>query len=227
MKKICGIYKITSPSGKIYIGQSNNIKNRVSFYKNHLCKQQQKIYYSILKYGWNAHVFEIIRECDETELDNLEQHYIKLFDTFNTKHGMNLTSGGKSCKLSNETKNKIRISSINRIVSEKTRNKMRDARQGIKLSDETKKRIGDGSRHNKYCLGRVLSDGTKQKIGEKNSGSYEVYDNENVMIAKFSGNLKIILKQLKLPRNSLTNTYRKNKKIVRGKHAGWYMIKLL
>lgn len=27
--KICGIYKITSPSGKIYIGQSIDIKRRI------------------------------------------------------------------------------------------------------------------------------------------------------------------------------------------------------
>ena len=29
-----GIYKLTSPSNKVYIGQSLNIKNRLSKYKN-------------------------------------------------------------------------------------------------------------------------------------------------------------------------------------------------
>jgi hypothetical protein len=33
MSKICGIYKITSPSGKVYIGQSVDIKRRFTTYK--------------------------------------------------------------------------------------------------------------------------------------------------------------------------------------------------
>lgn len=33
-EKICGIYKITSPSGKVYIGQSNNIIKRWITYKS-------------------------------------------------------------------------------------------------------------------------------------------------------------------------------------------------
>ena len=51
MDRICGIYKITSPSGKIYIGQSKDINLRIIYYKNARCKCQQKLYYSILKYG--------------------------------------------------------------------------------------------------------------------------------------------------------------------------------
>ena len=39
-----GIYKITNPSGKIYIGQSVNIDNRISSYKNLKCKNQTKLY---------------------------------------------------------------------------------------------------------------------------------------------------------------------------------------
>jgi hypothetical protein len=31
---IVGIYKITSPSGKVYIGQSINIERRIKEYKN-------------------------------------------------------------------------------------------------------------------------------------------------------------------------------------------------
>lgn len=39
MEKICGIYKITSPSGRIYIEQSRNIKRRISEYKSKKIKQ--------------------------------------------------------------------------------------------------------------------------------------------------------------------------------------------
>ena len=35
-----GIYKITNPKGKIYIGQSINIENRFKVYKRYNCKGQ-------------------------------------------------------------------------------------------------------------------------------------------------------------------------------------------
>ena len=43
-----GIYKITSPSGKIYIGQSNNLIQRQKDYiKTIHCKGQVRLYNSI------------------------------------------------------------------------------------------------------------------------------------------------------------------------------------
>lgn len=112
MNKICGIYKITSPSNKIYIGKSVNIRNRISFYKNIICKDQRKLYNSILKYGWNAHVFEVIYVCQDFELNDMEKFYIKYYDTFNTEHGLNLTEGGNGGRLSEETRDRIRKSML-------------------------------------------------------------------------------------------------------------------
>lgn len=100
--KICGIYKITSPSGKIYIGQSTCIKTRWASYKRKM-NAQIILKNSIKKYGWEAHIFEIIKECVPEKLNELEVYYIKFYDTFNTKHGLNSTSGGNSkYKLSKE-----------------------------------------------------------------------------------------------------------------------------
>ncbi len=54
MKKIVGIYKITNPKGKVYIGQSVNIKKRWGDYKClHNCKEQKMLYNSFIKYGVN------------------------------------------------------------------------------------------------------------------------------------------------------------------------------
>lgn len=49
--KICGIYCLTSPSGKKYIGQSMNIHRRLTQYKRGENKSQTKIHSAILKYG--------------------------------------------------------------------------------------------------------------------------------------------------------------------------------
>ena len=37
-----GIYKITSPNGKHYIGQTTNYDKRYSAYKNHKCKMPKR-----------------------------------------------------------------------------------------------------------------------------------------------------------------------------------------
>lgn len=46
-----GIYKITSPTNKIYIGQSVNIEKRLKSYKDNLPKSQTLLLRSFLKHG--------------------------------------------------------------------------------------------------------------------------------------------------------------------------------
>lgn len=106
--KKCGIYKITSPSGKIYIGQSTDIKTRINYYSRQKCKAQILLYNSIKKYGWKKHNFEIVRYCSSKQLNKLEKYYIDLFKTFNSKLGMNLRDGGGGCgSHSKTTRNKM------------------------------------------------------------------------------------------------------------------------
>lgn len=88
MKVICGIYKITSPNGKIYVGQSKNIYNRWLYYKQLKCKNQKYLYHSLKKYGYNNHILEIIEICEQIHLNERELYYINLFDCLNT--GLNL-----------------------------------------------------------------------------------------------------------------------------------------
>ncbi len=55
-----GIYRITSPTYKIYIGQSWNIKNRKREYSKENCFEQIALYNSIKKYGFINHKFDIL-----------------------------------------------------------------------------------------------------------------------------------------------------------------------
>ncbi len=64
---ICGIYKITSPTNRVYIGESENIYKRWKDYKGVSCVKQPRIYNSILKYGVKNHKFEIIEICEPEE----------------------------------------------------------------------------------------------------------------------------------------------------------------
>ena len=76
-----GIYKITNPKGKIYIGQSINIDRRFKEYKKIQCSQSIKLYNSFQKYGVENHIFEILENCNTDQLNEKEEFYIKFFNS--------------------------------------------------------------------------------------------------------------------------------------------------
>lgn len=134
------IYKITNPTGKTYIGQTKKSpKERIKFYRRLHCKRQIKLYHSILKYGWDAHSFEIIFSgvVSKEELNDLEIKYIEQYRSFNSEMGMNLTSGGIFGKIDPKHHEATRNRMTGRKVSEATRQKLRDANLGKKHSAET------------------------------------------------------------------------------------------
>ena len=173
-----GIYKITSPSGRVYIGQSINIERRFRYYKSIACKEQIKIYNSLLKYGVNAHIFEVLELCETEELNNRERHYQDLYDS--VANGLNLLyvksehfNGGHSeeskKKISDslkgrifteEHKYKIGLNNSRRIMSAETKEKHRLGRLGKKSSPETIEK----QRQSK--LGSKRSEETKKKMSE-------------------------------------------------------------
>lgn len=148
-----GIYKITSPTGKIYIGQSKNIPDRIKRYKGLRCKKQVRLYASLNKYGFNNHVFEILEECDVSALDCRERYYQDLFDVTGKK-GLNcdLVNSGNAPKIkSKETREKI----------SKNHNRFW---LGKKFTQEQKNKISEANK------GRVCHESTKIKIGLKHKG---------------------------------------------------------
>ncbi len=165
---IC-IYKISSPSGKIYIGQSGNFKER---YKNYIrCKgrNQTRLNRSFLKYGVENHVFEIVHECTELELNELEIYYIKVYNSFNTKHGLNLKDGGLGGKPSDETKKRLSESHMGQIPWNK----------GKKTSPETIAKMSGVNNHsygkkgiNHPLFGRKHSEEQNRNHSEKMKGVF-------------------------------------------------------
>jgi group I intron endonuclease len=76
-----GIYKITSPSKKIYVGQSIDIERRFKEYKKFQCNQSLKLYNSLKKHGYENHIFEILEECSKSQLNEKEENYILSFNS--------------------------------------------------------------------------------------------------------------------------------------------------
>lgn len=78
--RICGIYKITSPSGKVYIGQSRNIKKRWYVYEKEKAYNQIRLHRSFLKYSIEHHIFEIIEKCSIEVLNERERYWQDFYD---------------------------------------------------------------------------------------------------------------------------------------------------
>ena len=89
-----GIYKITNNiNGKIYIGQSIDIKKRWETHKYYTYKKDTKLQKAFTKYGISNFTFEVLEECSKELLDEKEIFWIKYFNSF--EDGYNMTLGGQ------------------------------------------------------------------------------------------------------------------------------------
>lgn len=155
-----GIYSITNiANNKKYIGQSVDVKTRIRNHKwalRHNQHQNDHLQKSFNKYGEDCFIFDVICECEEDRLDELERYYIEYYDCMNPSKGYNAESGG----------------SLNKHWSEELTLKMKEIRShkenngmyGKHHTEETKEIM------RQKALGRVLSQETKDKLSESHKG---------------------------------------------------------
>jgi len=131
-----GIYKITSPTGRIYIGQSLSLKRRFAEYKNmHNCKGQPKLYRSFNKHSPKSHIFEIIELCTIDELNIRERHYQDLYCVIG-KNGLNCVLQSTDIlkkAVSEETKIKLKIARSRQVKTKETLKRMSTSMVGKNL----------------------------------------------------------------------------------------------
>lgn len=93
------IYKITSPSGKLYVGKTYDLRKRINAYKCDIKKGRKdiKLHNSLRKYGWDAHVLEVIEEINDELLNEREIYWIAELKTYCYEYpdGLNMTKGGE------------------------------------------------------------------------------------------------------------------------------------
>jgi hypothetical protein len=191
--KVVGIYKITSPSGKVYIGQSVDIEKRFKTYLRCSCKSQKKLLASLIKHKPENHKYEILMVCEKEELSKYEKHFVDAYGSFNSDIGLNLRDGGgNGAKLSEDQKSKIsnslkgvshpadrveknRISQLGKKLSQSHKDNISKGVKGImlgvKLSDEHRLKLSLSHLGKESAMkGRKHSDKTKEIIRLKSTG---------------------------------------------------------
>ncbi|AGE59473.1 GIY-YIG catalytic domain-containing endonuclease [Acanthocystis turfacea Chlorella virus OR0704.3] len=164
------IYRLTSPSGKSYVGQTTRpIEERL---KEHQFPSSHCVAISnaIQHHGWENMKKEW-HEIPDEDLNFYEEMLVAFLGTL-SPCGYNLREGGGSGgKMSEEVKQKIREVNIGKTLSDTHKQKIRGANLGKTLSDDHKQKISEAQFGKKnHMYGQNHTDKTKQKISDSTRG---------------------------------------------------------
>jgi len=182
-KKNYAIYRIKSPSGKVYIGKDEYFPSRMNNHRR-IAENPRKVEYNspvhraIRKYGWSRMVVEMVDRNAKSvaELKLRERVWIWLHDS--KRRGYNQTFGGEGTvgfKHSDQTKEKLRQMRLGKKMPEGYCRLLQLRMLGRKHSEETKQRIAAGNRGKKVAevtrlklklarLGKPLSTKNREAI---------------------------------------------------------------
>jgi group I intron endonuclease len=181
------IYKATSPSGKVYIGQTTQpFSQRKAKHKHRAEKGDRPSHFhnAIKKYGFNNFTWEEIDIAySQSELDQKERKHIDLYKSNDRVYGYNVTSGGSSYEFPTETRQKIseaqkgaKNHNFGKHLSEKEKGKRRLAWLGEKNP----------------CFGKVRTEQHRQRLSASRKGKMTGEQNPAAKITEeIARNMKI------------------------------------
>ena len=183
---VSGIYSINNiVNNKIYVGSTNNIYYRL---RDHIYRLRNESHYneylqrSFLKYGEDSFYFNVLEKCCVDLLVEREQFYMDNLKSTNSIFGYNIAITANGSVISEETKKKISEAQKGKPghrlgfkVTDITKEKLRLINTGKITSEETKIKISNALKgRNTWAAGSTkgpMSLKTKEKISLKNQGS--------------------------------------------------------
>jgi group I intron endonuclease len=172
-----GIYKITSPTGRVYVGQSVDIEKRWKQHCSLYNKETSALTNSLKKHGVENHTFQVIEECSIDMLNERERYWQDYYDCVESGLNCKYTStNDKTGSLSDETSKKISLSkkgtklSIESVLSIKKRMNTNHPMKGRKHSSESLLKMSESHK------GLKMSESSKEKRRITISKRCPVYD---------------------------------------------------
>lgn len=172
------VYKHTTPSGKVYVGITNQ-KPEYRWQNGNRYKNNEHFYRAILKYGWENIEHEIMENgLTRQQACDLEIELIAKYDSTDPDKGYNNSIGGEYGALgvhrSAETRLKMSESmkganhpNYGKHRSAETRRKLSESHKGKHLSHETRRKLSESLKGaNNPNYGKHLSDETRRKLSE-------------------------------------------------------------
>lgn len=155
------IYRITSPNGKSYIGQTKR-----SFEKR---KQEHLkcpgscilLENAIKKYG-DEMEYEVLVEVNEIELDRYESGFIELYGTIEP-NGYNIRSGGSVSTHSDESRERMRVAKLGNLNYNFGKPRTEEAKNAISLAKS-------GEKH--HFFGKSFTEEHKLKLAVSHRKSH-------------------------------------------------------
>jgi len=165
-----GIYVWKLKGVPKYVGKGVDVHQRMNR-KHH---DNKALNNAIKKYGFDSFEKEVVCYCNDDELNELEEYYIRELHTHRSENGYNLTWGGDGVGSGNDhplfgVTGKDHPS-WGRKSSEEQKKKMSDAHMGLTHSDESKHRIAIaklGERNPMF--GKKTNNSTSQYFGVSRS----------------------------------------------------------
>ena len=163
---VIGIYIIKNiEDGKVYIGQSVDVEYRICNHFSKLKWNRHDNEHMQRAYNKSPYAFtwELLCECDETELDEKEIQFILDYKSADPKYGYNKSYGGQQ----------------EHRATEETKRKMSETKKGKKFTPEHCAKIGLANTK------RRLSEETKKKISIKRGKAVLQLDMDGNVIGKY------------------------------------------
>ena len=173
------IYKITSPSGKAYIGQTKQkLSNRLAAHVKPADRKCPILGKAITKYGWHAMKVETLVEVPNALLLEYEKKFIDMYQTFG-RLGYNASPGGEDSPMKTPSiaaKSRATLMQPERQAKKVKTFKKTRANPDVakKYSDGLKRAHADPEVHAKFKRGWKAAQ-SKPEIRAKNSAALLAY----------------------------------------------------
>jgi group I intron endonuclease len=138
------LYRLTSPSGKSYIGIAKDYRRRWAIHRYRANQNGQgALYAAIRKYKWESFSSEVLVIGSFEYVKEMEVKAIAAFNTYHP-HGYNLTRGGDGVvgrRTPQDVRDKIAAGNRGKTMTAASRKKLSIARKGGTISPEQRIKI--------------------------------------------------------------------------------------